>query len=99
MADKSLLVGDEAAGLLMRYAALLAQINRGDSLDLSAIGVDGEQVHVTFLLNSGTVLLAETSRSDLPEPDNSHAIRYMRGELDSYGRDGGSPAFDDDEQA
>jgi len=99
MADKSLLVGDEAANLLMKYAALLAQINRGDALDIRALGVDGAEVEVTFLLNSGTVLLAETSASVLPEPDNGPAVQYMRAQLDSYGNDGGSSAAHDDERA
>jgi hypothetical protein len=88
MADKSLLVGTEAADLLLEYAALIAQIGRGDSVVLRAIGVDGEPVEVTFLLNSGTVLLAESSRSDVPEPDNREAVEYMRGRLESYGPQG-----------
>jgi hypothetical protein len=84
MADKSLLIGDEAADLLLEYAALLAQIGRGDSIQLRAIGADGDEVTVGFLLNSGTVLLTETSSSTLPEPDNSGTIGYMRKRLESY---------------
>jgi hypothetical protein len=84
MADKSLLIGDEAADLLLEYAALLAQIGRGDSVRIRAIGVDGDEVTVGFLLNSGTVLLVETSTSTLPEPDNAGVVRYMRQRLDSY---------------
>jgi hypothetical protein len=84
MADKSLLIGDEAADLLLEYAALLAQIGRGDSVKLRAIGADGDEVTVGFLLNSGTVLLIESSTSGLPEPDNGEAERYMRSRLDSY---------------
>lgn len=84
MADKSLLIGDEAADLLLEYAALLAQIGRGDSVRIRAIGVDGDEVTVGFLLNSGTVLLVETSTSTLPEPDNAGVARYMRQRLDSY---------------
>jgi len=94
MADKSLLIGDEAADVLMQYAALIAQIHRGDAVVLRALGVDGAQVEVTFLLNGGTVLLAESSTSVLPEPDNTDAVTYMREQLASYGPDGGahSPA-------
>jgi hypothetical protein len=84
MADKSLLIGDEAGDLLLEYAALLAQIGRGDSVRLKAIGIDGDEVTAGFLLNSGTVLLIETSNSRLPEPDNGEAVRYMRSRLDSY---------------
>lgn len=85
MADKSLLIGDEAADLLLEYAALLAQIGGGDAVRVHAIGADGDPVTVGFLLNGGTVLLIETSTSTLPEPDNSEAIAYLRGRLASYG--------------
>jgi hypothetical protein len=85
MADKSLLVGDEAADTLLEYAALLARLSSGDSLRLRAIGADGDEVTATLLLNSGTVLIAETSTSSLPEPDNGAAVSYMRGRIDSYG--------------
>jgi hypothetical protein len=84
MADKSLLIGDEAGDLLLEYAALLAQIGRGDSVRLRAIGADGDEVVAGFLLNSGTVMLIETSSSTLPEPDNSESVDYMRKRLDSY---------------
>jgi hypothetical protein len=84
MADKSLLIGDEAADLLLRYAALLAQLRRGDSLSLRAFGADGDEVEVGFLLNSGTVLLIETATGNLPEPDNAEGIAYMRERLESF---------------
>jgi hypothetical protein len=85
MADKSLLIGDDAADLLLAYAALIAQIGRGDQVSLHAIGADGDEVTVGFLLNSGTVLLIESSTgSTLPEPDNSDAIEYMSTQLDRY---------------
>jgi hypothetical protein len=43
-----------------------------------AYGADGDPVEVTFLLNSGASLLAETSDSPVEEPNNSEAIDYMR---------------------
>ena len=89
MADKSLLVGTEAADLLTQYAALIARIGSGDAVTLRAVGVDGEEVEATFVLNSGTVLIAESSRSALPEPDNSSAVEYLRDRLASYGSDAG----------
>ena len=85
MADKSLLIGDEAADLLLEYAALLAQIGGGDAVRVHAIGADGDPVTVGFLLNGGTVLLVETSTSSLPEPENGEAVAYLRGRLASYG--------------
>jgi hypothetical protein len=84
MAEKSLLVGDQAADLLLEYAALLAQIGRGDSITLNAYGVDGAEVRVGFLLNAGTVMLIESSTSTLPEPDNEAVVAYMRQRLASY---------------
>lgn len=84
MADKSLLIGDEAADLLLSYAALVAKVGGGDQVQIRAIGADGDQVTVGFLLNSGTVLLIESAGSALPEPDNSDAEAYMRDRMASY---------------
>lgn len=78
ISEKSFLVGDEATDLLIRYAALLGKIHSADSVRIRAIGIDGEAVEADFLLNSGTVLMAESSRSQLPEPDNADAVEYMR---------------------
>jgi hypothetical protein len=77
-AEKSLLVGDEAADLLMEYASFLGNSRMVDTVKLRAFGVDGEEVTATFLLNEGTNILAESTRSQLPEPDNAEAVRYMR---------------------
>ncbi|MDQ4138149.1 MAG: hypothetical protein M3116_04805, partial [Actinomycetota bacterium] len=81
----SLLVGDDAADALVEYAALVAQLGSGDSVQLNGIGVDGEKVTASFLLNSGTVLMAESTSSELPEPDNLEATAYMRKQLRTYG--------------
>lgn len=84
VADKSLLVGDLAANLLLEYASLLAQIGSSDTVKLRAVSGDGDEVVVTFLLNSGTVMVAESTHSSLPEPENSEAEAYLRKRLDSY---------------
>ena len=81
-AEKSLLVGDEAADLLLEYAAALAQANTADTLTLSAYGDDGDPVEVTFVLNSGTSILGQTSASAVEEPDNQQAVDYMRERLE-----------------
>ena len=78
MAEKSLLLGDEAADLLMEYAAVLGQTDSADTVVLSAYGDDGDPVDVTFLLNGGTSILSESSESPMTEPDNAEGIRYMR---------------------
>jgi hypothetical protein len=84
MAEKSLLIGDAAVLLLLEYAALIAKTHGGDAVRLHAYGADGAEVVASFLLNPGTVLMAETSPSTLPEPDNSAAERYLREQLDSF---------------
>jgi hypothetical protein len=77
-AEKSLLVGDEAADALTEYSALLAQHGHADTVTLKAYGADGEDVEATFVLDQGTILMAETTHSSIPEPDNSEAVRDMR---------------------
>ena len=84
IADKSLLVGDAVADALVRYAALLGQRNSADTVTIRSIGVDGEQVDAVFLLNSGTVMMAESTNSTLPEPDNNDALAYMQDQLQRY---------------
>jgi hypothetical protein len=81
-ADKSLLLGDEAAELLVSYAALLGRKSSADDVTLNAYGSDGDPVEVTFLLNSGSVLVVESSESAVPEPDNHSGIDYMRDRMD-----------------
>jgi hypothetical protein len=95
MADKSLLIGTEAADLLTRYAALVARLGSGDAVTLRAIGADGDEVDATFVLNSGTVLLAESSGSTVPEPDNTATVGYLRDRLASFGPMSGIPGAAD----
>lgn len=84
MAEKSFLVGDDVADLLIRYAALLGKVGSADSVSIRSLGVDGEVVDAHFLLNSGTVMMAESTHSSLPAPDNSDAMQYMRDQIEKY---------------
>jgi hypothetical protein len=77
-AEKSLLIGDEAADTLTKYAAVLANLGRADTVTLKAFGADGDDVEATFVLDQGTILMAETTHSSIPEPDNGEAVRGMR---------------------
>jgi hypothetical protein len=77
-ADKSLLVGDEAADTITEYAAVLAKHGSADTVTLAAYGADGSDVEGTFVLDQGTVLMAETTHSSIPEPDNADAVMQMR---------------------
>ena len=83
-AEKSLLVGDRTADLLMEYAALVAQIKAGDSIKINALGADGDEVVATLLLNSGTTMVAETTTSTQREPDNAEVDQYLQDRLAAY---------------
>jgi hypothetical protein len=77
-ADKSLLVGDAAAEAITEYAAALASHGSADTVTLSAYGADGDDVEATLVLDAGTVLMAESTHSSIPEPDNAAAVQDMR---------------------
>jgi hypothetical protein len=84
MADKSLLIGDAEAELLVEYAALIARVGSGDHVRMNALSPQGEAVVVDVLLNAGTVLLVETTHSEFPDPDNSEAIAVMGSRMAAY---------------
>ncbi|HEV7951431.1 MAG TPA: hypothetical protein VGP24_16840 [Glaciihabitans sp.] len=76
--DKSLLVGDDVADMLLEYAAFLTSSGAGDTVQVHAIGSDGSDVTASFLLGPGVTMMAETSTTSLPEPDNREAIEYIK---------------------
>jgi len=76
-ADKSLLLGDDATATLLEYAAELGKRGQADTVTVNAISSDGDDVEAEFLLNSGSPLMAESSTTQVEEPDNSEAIAYM----------------------
>src|ERR1700712_4210183 len=69
--EKSMLVGNEAADLLLEYAAAVSKIHTADTVNINALGSDGNNVEATFLLGEGAPLMAETATTDVEEPDNS----------------------------
>lgn len=77
-ADNDLLVGNDAADVLLEYAATLAEKDSADVVTLRAISSDGDEVEAALLLDQGAPLMAETSRNALPEPDNGEVVQYMR---------------------
>jgi hypothetical protein len=81
-AEKSLLVGDEMADVLLQYAAQLACDGHADAIDVQAISSDGDEVMATFLVGAGAPLMAETSTTTLPEPDNGDLVDRLRADLD-----------------
>lgn len=84
-ADKSLLLGDDTADTLIRYAAALTQHGTADSVEVKAISSDGDSVTATFLLGPGAPLMAETATNDLPEPDNSDVTTHMQERIGMLG--------------
>lgn len=81
-AENSLLMGDEVVDLMMEYAVLLARQASADSVDVAAISTEGDAVTATFLIGPATIMVAETSRSALPEPENESAVSYLREKID-----------------
>jgi hypothetical protein len=75
---KPLMVGNDAATALMAYAASLATTGNADSVTLTGIGEDGDEVDATMLVGQGCPLIAESTRSGFPEPDNAHVTADIR---------------------
>lgn len=84
-ADKSILVGDEVARLVIAYAAELAHHGDADDVEVRAISSDGDAVVAILLLGAGAPIMAESAHSDLPEPDNRRTVDYMRRRIEALG--------------
>ena len=80
-AEKSLLVGNEAADVLLEYAAVVARTGSADTVNVMALGAEGNDVVATFLLGAGTVLMAESANTTVEEPDNTAIVAYMRARI------------------
>jgi hypothetical protein len=85
--QKAIFLGDDAADALVSYAAHVAQLHTGDSIDMRGINTEGNEITTTFLLNGGTALTAETTNMELPEPDNARAIAYIRDRVKNFAFD------------
>ncbi|MDN4613227.1 hypothetical protein P5G50_02075 [Leifsonia sp. F6_8S_P_1B] len=79
--DKSLLVGDEVADLLMEYATQLGRMSQTDTVTLRAIGADGNEVSASFLLNPSTILMVESASTTATEPENDLAEQYLQSRI------------------
>ncbi|WP_159602701.1 hypothetical protein [Agromyces humi] len=80
-ADKSLLVGDDVADLLVEYSTALAEAGQADSVTVVAYGSDGQKVTAKFALSEGAAILAESTQTDLADPDNAAAESYLREQI------------------
>lgn len=76
--ETSWLVGDDAADTVLLYAVELAQRDSAASVDLTVLDGAGAEQTVKFLIGPATMMMAETTWSSLPEPDNSTAVDRMR---------------------
>ena len=74
-------MGDEVVDLMMEYAVLLANKSAADSVEVEAIGTNGDHVTATFLIGPATIMVAESARSALPEPDNGSAVEYLKEQI------------------
>jgi hypothetical protein len=79
--NKGLMTGDEMAVVLIEYAAILANEGEAKSVDFTAYSDRGDKITATVLLGAGAPLMAETSHSDLPEPDNTLTVSVLQGEI------------------
>lgn len=79
--EKDHFLGDEAAETLMAYARALGNAERTDTVTVNAVDGHGNTVEATFLLNPSTVMLMESSSSEMAEPENRAAIEYMRTQI------------------
>jgi len=84
--EKALLMGDDAADTLMEYARLLSDTSAADTVTLRAISPDGNTVDVAFLLNASTVMLVESTNTDVDPPANEEAVQEMRDRIDAITR-------------
>jgi hypothetical protein len=80
-ADKDFLVGNDIADAILEYAAVLGEMRSADSIDIVAVGPDGDEVEATLFLSTGVPLVAETTTSRLPEPDNAETLAYIEARL------------------
>ncbi|MDQ0729137.1 hypothetical protein [Microbacterium sp. W4I20] len=99
--EKAHFLGDDAAQTLMEYASVLGNANRSDTVTLTAVDDHGNYVEATFLLNPSTVMLMESSSSDMQEPENAAGIEYMRAQISQLESppeivpEDGSPSFEE----
>ncbi|BDZ45951.1 hypothetical protein [Naasia aerilata] len=84
VADTFLLVGDSVADLITEYAVLLSRVNTADRVTLNAIDDGGDLVSATVVLTQATTIVAETTNSPIPDPENGEAEEYIRGRLASW---------------
>jgi hypothetical protein len=79
--ESSWLVGDAAADAILDYAVWMAKTNSADTVDVVVLGPDGNEETTTLVLGPATMVQAQTTRSQLEEPENGALIEYVRTRL------------------
>ena len=81
--ESSWLVGDDAANAILEYTVLMAKDGAADTVDVNVLGPDGNSEMTTLVLGPATMIQAQTTRSQLQEPENFELIVYIRERLRS----------------
>jgi len=76
--EKSLFVDDELAELLIEYAKVLAQCGGSDTVEVPAIGADGNVVEAVFLLTPSTILMIESAEGVMSPPSDHELADRLR---------------------
>jgi len=76
--EKSLFVEDELAELLIEYAKVLAQCGESDTVEVPAIGADGNVVEAVFLLTPSTILMIESANGVVSPPGDPQLADRLR---------------------
>ena len=74
----SYLVGDDIADLLVLYTARLAASQLAEAVEVTVLGPAGNTEVASFALGPGITMTAESTRSDLDEPDNAEVAARIR---------------------
>lgn len=90
--EKSVLMGDEAADTLLEYSRILADNQKADTVTLQAISPDGNTVDASFLLNASTVLMIESTNSEVQPPDTTEAVAEIQDRIDAVTRPTTAPS-------
>ena len=77
-AEKSWLVGDEAAAVLVEYAVLLARTGSADSISFNVLSPEGAPGVLTLLIGPASMMTAADSDVGEDEPNNDEAVIAIR---------------------
>lgn len=73
-AEKSWLLGDDAADAVVEYAVLLARTGSADSVDVNALSTQGTPHLLTLVIGPATMMTLASVEVPMDEPDNDEAV-------------------------